>query len=240
MTRTLGSGSNVLSVKRTSVAGQVASAIRAKIFSGELTPGVQLQEISMAASANVARNTMREALQILVREGLVRHNVHHGFAVTQLTDQDIDDIFRVRRLLEVSGVKAAAKAKVEHVATLDAIVEEIQRAVDASDWPRSVESDLLFHRQLVSFLGSDRLNSFFGTTLSELRLALVLVDRTSFDSTHLPVQHRELAKLLRDGQISECVAQLNQHLNESEHNIRDIISMHGANIQETTTIDGRG
>ena len=85
-----------LSIKRVSTAAQVAVAIRNKILNGELIPGMQLQEIPIAAAAEVSRHTIREAIQILVREGLVRHNVHRGFTVTQLCDADIDDIYRVR------------------------------------------------------------------------------------------------------------------------------------------------
>src|SRR2546423_760865 len=82
-----------LTIKRVSTSDQVATALREKIFSGELRPGTPLQEVAMAASVGVSRNTLREAIRQLVHEGLVRHSVHRGAAVTELSEDDIADIY---------------------------------------------------------------------------------------------------------------------------------------------------
>src|SRR5581483_10940728 len=52
-------------INRVSVADQVASILRQRILSGELRPGTALQEVPLAASLGVSRNTMREATRIL-------------------------------------------------------------------------------------------------------------------------------------------------------------------------------
>ncbi len=212
------------SIARVSMASQVAAVIRAKILGGELKPGAQLAEIPLATWAGVSRNTMREAIQILVREGLVRHSKHRGATVTQLKAKDIDDIYQTRRCLERAGIRAAGVATPDQVGELERIVGEIGRAAQTSDWSQMVSSDLLFHRQLVNFLGSDRLNRFYDTLLSELRLGLVLVDRTTFDGSRLFSQHSELLELIRARQAEECVSRLTEHLAESERSLRDIIS----------------
>jgi DNA-binding GntR family transcriptional regulator len=212
-----------MSIKRLSMAGQVAGELRERILCGELRPGAPLQEIPLAASAGVSRNTVREAIQILVREGLARHNVHRGGSVTQLTDKDINDIYCVRRSLEIAGVRAAANAEPGRITALDAVVDEMRRACETKDWLQSVTSDILFHRHIVAFLQSDRLDEFFGALLSELRLGLVLVDRTTFSGEHLAAQHSELVELLGSGRLAECEIRLLEHLSESEQNLREVI-----------------
>jgi DNA-binding GntR family transcriptional regulator len=219
-----------ISIKPVSIAGQVANVLREKILIGELRPGMPLHEISLAESAGVSRNTLREAVQMLVREGLVRHNVHRGRFVAHLTDLDIDDIYRVRRALEVSGVYASLKVDYGEVAALEECVDGIRRGIDARDWLQSVASDILFHRQLVAFLGSERLNYFFDGLLSELRLALVFIDRASFSGQHLAAQHSELVQLLRARRVSECVVLLTQHLAESERHTRRVIEFQSKNL----------
>ena len=214
-----------LSLNKVTAAAQVARAIREELLVGRLRPGVQLQEVPMAASVGVSRNTMREAIQILVREGLVRHNVNRGFIVTQLTLADIEDIYRVRRILEIAGVQAAEKVRPERLSAFNEIVEQISRSAEARDWMGTVASDLLFHSQIVSLLGSYRLSSFFTLLLSELRLGLMLIDQTTFDGRKLGPQHAELAELLQTRQFSLCEARLTQHLAESEQNLRDIFSI---------------
>jgi DNA-binding GntR family transcriptional regulator len=211
-----------LVINRVSMASQLSVALREKILSGEFKPGATLQESTLSLSAGVSRNTMREALQILVRDGLVRHSVHHGFTVTRLSDEDIDEIYRVRRTLEIAGVEAASKAGPEEIHALELCAEEIHRALGAKDWSRIVESDMLFHRRLVAFLGSERIDRFFESLLSELRLALMLADRTKFHAADFAEQHRQLIEPLRAAQIPECVSLLLQHLAESEEAIHSI------------------
>jgi GntR family transcriptional regulator len=56
---------------------RVADALRDQIASGELKPGARLMsEVGLARSLGISRPTLREALKILVREGLV--DIKHG------------------------------------------------------------------------------------------------------------------------------------------------------------------
>jgi DNA-binding GntR family transcriptional regulator len=123
-----------LTIKRVSTSDQVAAALREKILRGELRPGTPLQEVAMAASIGVSRNTLREAIRLLVHEGLVRHSVHRGAAVTELSEEDIADIYQVRKVLETAGVKAARRANKKQIDRLGAIVDEIKAAVESRNW----------------------------------------------------------------------------------------------------------
>src|SRR5438876_1205630 len=67
-------------IHRVSVADQVASILRQRILKGELRPGMPLQEVPLAASLGVSRNTMREATRILSLEGLLTRSIHRGVA----------------------------------------------------------------------------------------------------------------------------------------------------------------
>jgi DNA-binding GntR family transcriptional regulator len=213
-----------LSIRKVSMATEVASAVRQKILDGEVGPGFQIQEASLAAGAGVSRGTAREAIQILVREGLVRHNVHYGFTVTQLNDEDARDIYRIRRLLEIAGVQACANIDDEKAAELDVAVEKVRLAVEGGVSLEIISTDMLFHRRLVAFLGSTRLNDFYDALLSELRLGLALVDKEQ-DGSHLVAQHDEVASLLKAGRTAECVNRLLQHLDESEQLFRKAIAV---------------
>jgi len=72
-----------------SVADQVASILRRRILDGELLPGTALQEVPMATSLGVSRNTVREATRILSLEGLLKRSAHRGVAVAQLSLEDV-------------------------------------------------------------------------------------------------------------------------------------------------------
>src|ERR1700745_326359 len=97
----------VAQIHRVSVADQVAAVLRQRILNGELRPGTPLPEVSLSTSLGVSRNTMREATRILSLEGLLRRDIHRGVAVSQLSLKDVQEIYHLRRMLEIPAVLAA-------------------------------------------------------------------------------------------------------------------------------------
>jgi DNA-binding GntR family transcriptional regulator len=212
-----------LSIRRVSTADQVASLLRDRILQGEIRPGSPLPEGPLAAAIGVSRNTLREALRILIQEGLLRHTVRRGIAVTQVSPASAADIYRVRRLLEVAAVETSRPTK-QQLATIASAVERLEKATDAQDWPALVEADLRFHGALVGLLGSERLNAFFGNLLSELRLGLVAVDRASSDFRRMSHQHGEFLRLLGSRSRKECGRLLYAHLEEAERLLQAVMA----------------
>src|SRR5215471_2361904 len=116
-------------IHRTSVADQVAGILRQRVLNGELRPGTSLQEIPLAESLGVSRNTMREAMRILSLEGLLKRSMHRGIAVAQLSLQDVQEIYHVRRVLEISAIWAARKPSQEILRELLLALEQYEAAV---------------------------------------------------------------------------------------------------------------
>jgi DNA-binding GntR family transcriptional regulator len=212
-----------LAIKRISTADQIASLLKERILQGEIRPGTPLREVVLANSIGVSRNTLREALRILIQEGLVRHTVHRGITVTQLDPESVGDIYKVRRVLELAAVETSHPSK-EILERLGEAADCVEQAAEARDWLTLVEADMRFHRLLVSLLGSDRLDAFFGNLVSELRLGLVMVDRTTADAPRLSSEHRKVQRLLVAGKKKECALLLTNHLQEAERLLRAIVA----------------
>ncbi len=212
-----------LSIRRVSTAEQVATLVRDRILRGEIRPGTSLREVAMAAAIGVSRNTLREALRILIQEGLVRHTVHRGITVAQLSAESVEDIYRVRRVLELEAVEKGAMSK-PGLDALAAAVGRLEKAAEERDWPALVEADMSFHGSLVRLLGSERLDGFYWNVLSELRLGLVAVDRASRDVRRMSGEHRKFFKLLKARKRKECARLLGAHLQEAERLVRAAIA----------------
>src|SRR5581483_3474572 len=93
-------------IRRVSTAKQVAGALRTAILEGRLLPGTQLGEVQVAEGLGVSRNSVREAVRILEGEYLVRYEMNRGSVVAEFTDEEIDDLFAARAVLELAGVRA--------------------------------------------------------------------------------------------------------------------------------------
>jgi DNA-binding GntR family transcriptional regulator len=210
-------------ILRVSTADQVAALLRDKILSGELKPGTPLQEVPLATAIGVARNTIREAMRVLVYEGLVRHSPRRGGFVTALTEEDVTDIYKLRRWIELPAIDNVASLTPDDLRPLD-LAADLNQAVEARDWNRVVELDMGFHRRLVGFIGSTRLDQFYRTLLSELRIGLMLVDRTSSDGARLVTDHQELYEMLVAGRLAECREALRLHLDRAESDLKSVIA----------------
>ncbi len=203
-------------INRISVADQVASILRRRILDGELPPGTSLQELPMAASFGVSRNTVREATRILSLEGLLKRNAHRGVAVAQLSLEDVAEIYQLRHLLEIPAVLAAKMEDTDVLTEMRTALEGYEKAVEGADWVRAVRFDLHFHTLLIRFHRNRRLESFYQKLLGELRMGMVLVDLSHDDPGGLVPAHRRIYQLLTSGETNRCATLLAQHLRDSE------------------------
>jgi DNA-binding GntR family transcriptional regulator len=207
-------------ISRTSVADQVASILRRRILDGELPPGTALQELSVAASLGVSRNTLREATRILSLEGLVKRNAHRGVTVAQLSLDDVAEIYQLRHLLEIPAVRAAKVEYSDVLVQMRTALEGYEKAVDGADWVKAVRFDLHFHTLMIRFHRNRRLETFYEKILGELRMGMVLVDLRHDDPGALVPIHRRIYQLVTDGETDQCAVLLAQHLRDSESRLR--------------------
>jgi DNA-binding GntR family transcriptional regulator len=215
-------------INRVSVADQVAALLRQRILEGEFRPGTQLQELPLASSLGVSRNTMREAIRILSIEGLLRRNLHRGVAVSQLALRDVHEIYQLRRMLELPAVLSGRRPDPDLLKEIRRSVEQYEEAIEARDWPCAVSHDLHFHSLLIRLQGNKRLDSFYRNMIGELRIGMVLVDRTHDDPGALIPVHRKMCQLLTTGKLKQCAALLEQHLEDSESRLTRVMTANAA------------
>ena len=220
-------------ITRVSVADQVAALLRQRILEGEFRPGTQLQELPLASSLGVSRNTMREAIRILSIEGLLRRSLHRGAAVSQLSLRDVQEIYQLRRMLELPAVLAARSPDPGLLEEIRSAVEQYELAVRDRNWTRAVTHDLHFHSLLIRFHGNERLESFYKNMLGELRVGMVLVDRSHDNPGALIPVHRKMCQLLTAGKLKQCADVLEQHLEDSESRLTQIMHAHAARVVRT-------
>ncbi len=113
---------------RSSLHDEVAAGLRARIFDGLLAPGSFIDEVALCADLAISRTPLREALKVLASEGLVRHEPRRGSFVSQVTEQDLDDIFPVISLLEGRcALEATRNATDADIAALETFHQALQQ-----------------------------------------------------------------------------------------------------------------
>ena len=88
---------------------EVAELLRQRIYKRELEPGSWIDELKIAQEYDISRTPLREALKVLAAEGLVTMKVRRGAYVTEVSTQDLADVYHIRlccRAAEISLVEA--------------------------------------------------------------------------------------------------------------------------------------
>ena len=204
---------------RPSAADLVAETLRGWIICGDLAPGTRLREEQLCDALRVSRNTLRESFRLLGHERLVAHELNRGVFVRTLSAADVTDLFLVRELAELAGVRAARWAPAASLRRVENAVAAGTDAARIGDWPAFATADLAFHQALTALAGSPRLDELMTRVLAELRLAFGAVeDRASF---HRPYAKRnaDLAELIRDRQVKRLERELRSYLAEARDKI---------------------
>lgn len=206
-----------LSLDHSSTVDRVAEELRRAVFDGELASGTALREVALAASLGVSRPTVREALTLLVAEGLATREPHRGVSVTTPDPDSVRDVCRARAVLEGAGVhrwEEAGQPARDLVRTT--LVAYTSAVADGGSYQLLNERHLAFHVSLVGLTGSPRLVHMAELLVTELKLALAQVDRIRRNAHDQADSHRALLDLLEAGDIPGASAFLDRHLADAE------------------------
>lgn len=208
-----------------SVNEQVVSALREMILDGTLPPGARLPEMRLSGRFGVSRNTIRDAVRAVAREGLVNVDRNKTATVAELTEADVLDLYTVRRLLELSAVANLEAVGDIHLARVeeacDQLASVVTIAVAIDDWAAICEADLDFHKSIVELRASPRLLRTFQSIRSELTFCLTLVtaeERRIGRTDRLINEHQEIrdAIVARDSESTVRLVSAHLDLYEAE------------------------
>lgn len=90
-----------------SLTDEIADIIRDRILKGEYKIGEKIKENQIATELRVSRTPIREAFKVLENEGLIEYKPNRGCFARGFTKRDIEDIYAVRKALEVLTVEWA-------------------------------------------------------------------------------------------------------------------------------------
>lgn len=144
--------------RRHSVRGQVLSALRDALLSGDLGPGEVYSAPALAARFGVSPTPVREAMQQLASEGAVETVPNRGFRVAECSSRDLAELAEVRALLEVPTVlRAARTTPPERWEELRPLAEDTLTAATRGDRAAYAVADRAFHRGVLEVAGNRRL-----------------------------------------------------------------------------------
>ena len=207
-------------VSNSRVVEVVRDRLRSAILAGELAPGTRLSVPELARKLGVSRSPVREAVLLLVGEGLAVEHTRRGVEVARLELADLLELYELRGVMEsLAARQAAGRMSSTDLTALRGVLDAQGTAVFGD--PRQFrELDARFHQIIVDSCGNTRLQRHAQLLAREMNLARpLLVD----DSQHLSrshEEHRAVERALRqrDGPAAEQA--MREHLTRVLHTVR--------------------
>jgi DNA-binding GntR family transcriptional regulator len=206
-----------LSLEHSSTVDRVVEELRRALFDGEVEAGTPLRELALVEAMGVSRSTVREALAILVAEGLATREPNRGVHVAALDPEAVHDVCAARVVLEVAGVRRWASASEESREACRQALRDFAAAAEASaSTAELTAAHLAIHRCLVGLTESSRLTALAESLTAEIRLALARVDRIRRNAGDQVHSHTTLLDLLDRGDVEAAATELTSHLEHAE------------------------
>ena len=131
----------------------VAERLRQQIFARQLEPGSWIDELKLCAEFGISRTPLREALKVLAVEGLVTMKVRRGAYVTEMSRDDVAQVYHLLALLESDAIgEVASKATDTQRAELRALHDRLERSARQRDAYFATNEQ--FHLKLLEIAGN--------------------------------------------------------------------------------------
>ena len=171
------------------------ASIRQYILAGNVDTEFRLTEDFFAKHLGISKSPIREALNSLQEEGLLRIEPRRGTYLRRFTAREVKDLYELREALEVLAA-ATTDINEELIAELEASVERTCRYLAQNDKARYIEEDIHFHASIVAGTGNRELQRVFSNIQNKLWLCRCQTYRLTSPDT--PDSHREIARALRE------------------------------------------
>lgn len=213
----------------------VVESLRRRIVEGEFLPGQLLSENSLATEFGVSRTPIREALRILMEEGLVEMLPGRKLRVVVPKSDDIHEVYDMRWIIEAEAIRRLAldpQRAAEICNKLDVYCKNGDEALRQNDRKGLARANEQFHEEIVLALGNRRLHAQFRTIYNIISLYRHQTLQSESWALKGHDEHASLVKLIRQGRSDAALAVLRHHLEVAERVLAERLSFKESAITE--------
>jgi DNA-binding GntR family transcriptional regulator len=198
---------------RKSLGQHVFENLRQAIIRGDVAPGDRLVESQIAEVLDISRTPVREAIHKLEREGLLKKLPKGGFAVVNLTREDIEETFGIRSVLESYAARLAAlNHHEEDLEPLEDKIKEFQICFERGEMEELPRINTEFHSLFYALSKSPKLIKLINDLRDQIfrfRKILLQMDNMAKMSNE---DHRKILTAIRQRDVSRVEKVVREHI----------------------------
>jgi len=200
---------------------QVYVAIKSAIIGGEFDPGRRLIEEKLAADMKTSRTPVREAIQKLEKEGLIYRLPRGGFAVKGVTEEEVEEVFGLRGILEgYAGFLATERMDENELASLEKIIALEEACLLDMNTEEFIRLDGEFHDVLYRAAKNTRLYNLLHDLRDYIYRYRIIIMRYQ-RKPHLAVKdHKEMVNSIRSKSAKQVEKLVRKHMTRGKEVIK--------------------
>jgi len=199
----------------------VYTGIKNAIIGGEFEPGKRLIEEKLAEEMKTSRTPVREAIQKLEKEGLIYRLPRGGFAVKGVTEEEVDEVFGLRGILEgYAGFLATERMEQGELKGLEEIIdkeEECLKNINAEDF---IRLDAEFHDALYKAAKNTRLYNLLNDLRDYMYRYRVIIQRYQRKAELAVQDHREMLTSIKNKNARQVERLVRKHMTRGKEIIK--------------------
>ncbi|GAA4537374.1 GntR family transcriptional regulator [Pseudonocardia xishanensis] len=176
--------------------------------------GTFLNEVELASQIGVSRTPVREALLLLVADGLIEMIPGRGAYVPPLTGRQIRELMELRGVLERHcASRALAEGTLPFSTLRRLLAEQDELAEEGADATAFIDRDMVFHQALVDAGGNAMLSrTYAGLRVRQRRLGVAAVTGSARRQRAVCAEHERIVTALAEGDEAAALAAIDDHL----------------------------
>jgi len=193
--------------------------------------GQRLPDTEISVQFGVSRTPVREALSKLERDGFIKKTPNVGYFINRISIQDIKELYFVRSIIELEGVKLALKnMHKEKIISLGKIVLNSRKLLEAKNIAEYAKASWQMHKTFVSYGGNNLLSEMLNDMSEKLLMAANIGFREPDRLFKSQSEHETIIEYLKKNDSKELIKFLKKHISGAEKNTIENIMSNPANI----------
>lgn len=214
---------------------QAFSRLRRDVLLGEFEPGAKLKIDELQSSYGFSSSPLREALNRLSQEGLIKADERRGFRVAGISLGDLADITHMRLLLDVQALRASMEQGDDAwEALLVAAAHRLEKAESQlGDGPAVLDDEWSrlhrnFHMALLAACPSERQRAMCSSLFDQAERYRRFSARQRIIARNKHKEHRRLLDAVLKRDVATACMLLAEHIHGTQRNVEVALKRHAS------------
>ncbi|NQZ31439.1 MAG: GntR family transcriptional regulator [Oceanospirillaceae bacterium] len=213
--------------KKNKLSSQVFLKLRRMVLDNELKVGSYYLEQELAEQLGASRTPLREAAIRLEQEGLLEIVPRRGIFIKPILAPEMSEIYQVLSWLETAAITIACQqpVKASKIAELEAVADNMIKALENNDLDTWAENDTRFHQILVGLSNNSELIRLVNSYWEKTNRARMLTLRIRNPPVRSSQEHSQVIEALKKGDVEAAVKINSQHRSRASGELTDLLEV---------------